>query len=172
MKTRVLLLVIAVFVAGNSFAQKNRKAKKAAKKELSVANEKDLVGDILASKEFEFVAHVVYPLGKPSRNLGGENYNVIFTEDQIDSTLPYYGTVKGGSFGAAAGKGMNFKGKPTKYRVKETKKGYTVSADVYGSSDDYSLILKVEKSGRAKLTVSSRYRQSHTYQGEIVKSQL
>lgn len=170
MKIR-LLLFAALLIAGNSFAQKGKKSnKKQAQKELSAQSSRDVIGEILETKEFDFLAHVIYPLGMPSRNLGGENYSVSFSKDEIVSVLPYYGSVKSGAFGAGATEGLNFKGKPTKFNIRETKKGYTVHVEVNSPRDDYTLILKVERTGHAKLTVSSRSKQSTTFQGEVLKS--
>lgn len=170
MNIRVLFLVTVLLMTGNSFAQKSKKAKKADRKEASANESPDLVGRMLESKEFQFIAHVVYPLGQPSRNLGGENYSVKFSEDQIVSILPYYGTVKSGAFGAGATEGLNFKGKPTKFNIRETKKGYTVHVEVNSARDDYTYILKVEKTGHARLSVSSRFKQSTGFQGEVLQT--
>lgn len=170
MKIRVLFLAAVLLISGSSFAQKSKKSKKADKKEVaSNVSSEDVVGRMLESKDFTFLAHVVYPLGQSSRNLGGENYSVSFTEERINSILPYYGNVQSGAFGAGATEGLNFKGKITKFNIRETKKGYTVHVEANTSRDDYTFILKVEKTGHARLTVTSRFKQSTSFQGEVLQ---
>lgn len=165
MKKNVLLILAVLFVAGSSFAQKKAKQEKKAKSSTRVlAATQSKLESLLESKTFEFVANTVYPLGERARNLGGQNYSVLFSEDQIESILPYFGSVRT-AFGSS--EGMRFKGKPDKYTIEQKGKKYVVRADVSTSKDTYSIMLRVDKSGFGTLVIDSRNKQTISYKGLI-----
>lgn len=160
MKTRILFLFMTFCVAGMIHAQdtpvKNQKEK----------THSSSTSDLIASKHFEFIPHVVFPTGMPPKDISADNYSIRFDEDEIISGMPYFGTARGGSlFGKDTG--MRFRGKPEKFHSTTSNNKNNVTVKVKTSKDSFTLSLEVSESGLAVLTISSSNRQSISYQGEL-----
>jgi hypothetical protein len=121
---------------------------------------------LLTSKNFEFVANTVLPLGQPPKNLVGSDYSVTFSPEMIVSNMPYYGRAYRTLMGRD--KGMRFKGAPENFTVAAEDNNYKAHATVEDENDSYSILLTVEHSGIATLTISSNGRESIEYHGEVV----
>lgn len=161
MKTRVLLVLAAFFLVGNTFAQKKNVKKQSALKAQQQMEE------IVTSKNFEFVANTVLSMSMSPKDLVGNNYTMTFSPEKIVSALPYFGEARrGGLF--SKDKGMNFEGTPEDYEIKSDFKEHQVSAKVVTDSDTYEISMVIGSSGYATLTISSKNRDTITYRGEIV----
>lgn len=125
------------------------------------------IGNILNSKNFEFIANTVFPTTGSPKNLVGSGYSVTFSPEMIISNLPFYGRAYSG-MALSRDKGMRFQGKPEDFTVEKNKE-YQVSVSVKGESDTYSISISVSSSGFATLAISSNDRGVISYQGEIVK---
>ncbi|TRX37249.1 DUF4251 domain-containing protein [Flavobacterium sp. ZT3R18] len=166
MKTKniVLALFISFFVV-NGYAQE--KTKKQLKEEQKIEKQKQI--EILVnSKEFVFVARNASPLGFRTIDLTSNSNYLKFYPDLIKSEMPYFGKAYGG-IGYGGDGGLKFEGKPQDYTIEKTNKQYRIKAVVKGERDVYSLLLSVYFGGSATLSVSSNYRSTISYNGEISK---
>jgi hypothetical protein len=156
MKTKHhVLLVLLLFVVGLGFSQDRN------------TSDKENIGRLVSSEKFEFVATTVLPMGQAPKNLVGSGYSVVFSSEEIISNMPFYGR---GYSGMALGrdKGMRFKGKPEKYTIEQSKKGFEVNTVVKTDSDTFSISVSIGNSGYATLTISSNNRSTVSYQGEVI----
>lgn len=122
--------------------------------------------DSMMSRSFEFVAITVFPTGQSPKDLGGSNYSISFTPEEIISNLPFYGTGHGG-MALKRDKGMRFKGTPEFFTVEKTERGYEVKAKVSDENDSFSISLTISDSRYATLNISSNNRSSISYYGEV-----
>tara|TARA_B100001146_G_C16014356_1_gene362277 strand:+ start:55 stop:558 length:504 start_codon:yes stop_codon:yes gene_type:complete len=125
---------------------------------------------LMNSKNFEFIANTMFPLGQPPKNLVGSNYSITFSPEMMVSNMPFYGR----SFSNMAlgrDKGMRFKGKPEIFTVGKENNGYVVEAKVENENDIYTLFLKISESGFATLSIKTNDRQTTAYEGEVVSIQ-
>ena len=121
---------------------------------------------LMISKTFEFMAITAYPLSQSPKNLSGSNYSISFTPTEISSHLPFYGTGHGG-MALKRDKGFRFKGTPKDFIVKQTERGYEVSALVTDENDVFSISLSVSNSRTATLSISTNNRSSMSFFGEV-----
>ncbi len=162
MKTYSLLIVFSsFFLLGCSTAQMKKENIEARQEIVS-----DRIGDLLASQKFEFIANTMFPMGQPPKNLVGSDYSVTFSPEKIISDLPYYGVAYGG-MGVGRDKGMRFEGETDDFITTHSEKEYKVTAIVKAENDSFSITMEVSKSGYASLTISSRNRETISYQGEV-----
>jgi hypothetical protein len=98
------------------------------------------------------------------------NYSITFTPEMVTSNLPFYGRIYSGKV-LGRDKGMRFKGKPENFNIEKTKE-YQVNASVTGENDTYEISMSVSDSGYASLIVSTNNRETITYQGEVVQTQM
>jgi hypothetical protein len=166
MKTKniVLALFISFFVT-NGFAQE--KTKKQLKEEKKIEKQKQIEA-LVNSKEFVFVARNASPMGFKTIDLTTNTNYMKFYPDLIKSEMPYFGTAHGG-VGYGGDGGLKFEGKPQDYTMEKTNKQYKIKASVKGENDIYLLLLSVYFEGSATLSVSSNYRSTISYNGEISK---
>lgn len=161
MKKYILLPAILFCIAlGNVGAQNEALASK------KVSNtEQTKVDALLESKDFEFVANTVLPLGQPPKNLVGSDYSVTFSPEMIVGNMPYYGRAYRTLIGRD--KGMRFKGAPKNFSVDKKDKGFEINTTVEGENETYALLLTVSNSGFATLSITTNNRYTINYQGEI-----
>ncbi len=125
------------------------------------------LGNLLNSKNFEFIANTVFPTTGSPKNLVGSGYSVTFSPEMIISNLPFYGRAYSG-MALSRDKGMRFKGKPEDFTV-ENNNEYQINATVNGENDTYEISMSVGESGFATLAISSNDRGTISYQGEVVQ---
>lgn len=155
-----LLAVLFCFMIGQTNAQNET-----IKAQLASRTVQSDIQALLASKNFEFAANTMLPLGQPPKNLVGSDYSVTFSPEMIVSNMPYYGRAYSTIMGRD--KGMRFKGAPEIFTVSADGGAYGVQATVKNETDTFSISLVVEKSGFVTLGITTADRQSVTYQGEV-----
>lgn len=167
MKAQVFMVLSTFLLFGNAIAQKTgKKELKIVKKEMRAEAVQDKMDALIMSKEFEFIANIALPLGMAPKNLVGNNYSIRFTANEIVSDLPYFGTVRSGiTFGRD--KGMRFKGVPTNFEIEHPAKKYIVTAKVETDDGIFNISMIVSNSGYATLAISSRNKDTISYQGEV-----
>lgn len=161
MKTFGLILLSALLFFGNSTAQ-NKELKKEVNQEVVSLS----LGELVKSKNFEFVVNTAMPLGQPSINLVGNEYSVVFSAEKIVSDLPYFGVATRFA-GLERDKGMRFEGEPIDFKVVDLRNGYRVKATIKTDRDRFTLSLEIGNSGYATLTIDSKNRELISYQGEV-----
>lgn len=162
MKTSfILMLVVSTFLFCGNISAQIQKDKPANQVIVS-----DPVKTLLDSKNFEFLANTMLPMGQASKNLVGSEYSVRFSQEMIVSDLPFYGVAHRG-MGVGLDKGMRFQGRPTDFSVQDSEKGYQINASVKTDDDRFDISMHVSKSGYATLTIESKNRESISYDGEV-----
>lgn len=121
---------------------------------------------LMESRNFEFVANTMFPLGQPPKDLVGSGYSVSFSPEMIISNMPFYGR----AYGAASfkNKGMRFKGVPEVFTVENKANSFEVKLKVADGTESYTLSLNVDDGGRASLTIGNNHHGTISYQGEVV----
>src|SRR5690554_6788872 len=134
MKTYLLILSFTCLLFGNATAQKTLKESVKVEKKAISETQSNSIDQLMASKEFEFVANTAIPMHMASKSVVGDNYNMRFSTTEIVSALPYYGSVRSG---IAIGKdeGLRFSGDPLHYTITHSGKEYFVSAIVETEKD-------------------------------------
>ena len=145
------------------------------------------VDALINSKEFTFHAERANPSAADGYNiinnmpnagtrllqLDSGDYGVDILNDKVESTLPYFGRVFGGSgIGSQDNSGYRFTSKD--YTISETKnkKGnYVITIQPKDINYVRTMILEVFKNGRASLSIDSNQRQPISYDGFIAKKE-
>lgn len=167
MKRLVFFTLMTLMVFGSSYAQKrDKKKEKLTEIHRLDQQSEDKIATLLASKEFEFFAQTVFPMGMTPRDIGSDHHSVRFSEDEVVSDLPYFGTVRSG-VGFGRDKGLRFSGAPTDFKIEKSSKNYLIHTTIRTEKDSYKLSMAVAKSGYATLTISSRNKETISFQGEI-----
>lgn len=162
MKTRnILFAALFCFILGGVTAQD-----KTAKTQLPTKTDQSKMAILLNSKNFEFIANTMYPLGQPPKNLVGSSYSVTFSPEMIISNMPFYWRAYSAMI-SGKDKGMRFKGTPEDFTVSEMKKGYEVKVTVKNDNNTYTILLTVSESGFASLSINTNNRDTLNYQGEV-----
>lgn len=150
------LLLIAFITLHTSYAQ-------------SSANDdqkKDVIQNLVQSKNYNFVAQSVLPMSGRSINLTTV-YNLKVSGDTLVSDLPYFGRAYVAPLNPAEG-GIRFTSTDFNYTIKDRKKGgrdiMILPKDV---KDVRQMFLTVFENGQASLRVNSNNRQSISYNGYI-----
>jgi hypothetical protein len=154
------LIVVPLVLTGQE------KTNKELKEERKLEKQKQ-IDSLVNSRTFVFVGTKAYPQSGRSVNLTTSPNFVKFSPDLIDSDMPFFGRVySGAGYGGSDG-GLTFKGAPTEFTVKETKKGYQIDATVKGERDTYRLSLAVGSEGTCSLSIFCNNRSSMSYSGDI-----
>lgn len=169
MKTKnKITIYIFLFIVSFGFSQEKTKKQLKEERKIEVQRQVEI---IVNSKEFNFVAKSVSPLGHKTIFLNGNSDTVAFSPEMIKSALPYYGRVYSGSSYGGDG-GMNFEGVPIDYSLVKEKKYFLLKSSVKGSNDVYNLTLTIYFEGGASLMITCNNRSSITYDGEISKTAI
>ena len=157
----VLLLCLNVFLG---FSQE--KSRKQLRNERKIEKQKE-IEKLIQSKEFQFVA----------RNSNSNTFRMIdlttipnfikFKPDFIKSEMPFFGRGFSGLGYGGSDTGLKFEGKPEKFTVSKSKKGYQIDVDVKGQQDFFNISLLVYFEGTATLNIISNNRAPISYYGEI-----
>lgn len=160
-KTSLLLFLI---VSGLVFSQE--KTKKELKKEQAIAEQKK-VEELIATKQFQFVANRAFPMGYRSIDLITTPNYISFSPELIKSELPFFGRATGGiPYGGGEG-GMEFEGVSEGFKIEKTKKGHDLKVSVRGKNDTYKIQLTIFNDGGGSLVITSNNRSSISYLGFV-----
>ncbi|MES2239965.1 MAG: DUF4251 domain-containing protein [Bacteroidota bacterium] len=165
MKTyKIAVLCFLCFSFFTAFAQE--KTRKQLRAEQRLEKEKE-IEKLIDAKEFEFVA----------QNLNSQTFRFVdlttnpnfikFKPDFIKSEMPFFGRGYSGLAYGGTDTGLKFEGKPEKFTVKKSKKGYQIDVAVKGQQDFFNLTLLVSFDGSATLSITSNNRSSISYFGAI-----
>jgi hypothetical protein len=159
----LVILVLILLTETSAFSQE--KTKKELKAERKIEQQKQTEA-LVNSRIFVFIGRTAFPQGYKSVNLATNTNYVKFSPDLIDSYMPYYGKAYGG-IGYGGDSALKFEGKPEKFMVTKGKKNFQIDAEVKGKNDAYKLSLTVQFEGDASLSITSNFRSSISYNGEI-----
>jgi hypothetical protein len=166
MNSKISVLIV-VFLFLGCFANAQEKSKKELKEEKKLALQKE-VEMLVNTKEFVFIGQTAFPIGYKTVNLNVNSNYVKFYPDLIDCFMPYFGKNYGyGTGGNSTDVGMKFKGKPTNYTVKTTKKNHVIEATVEDSNDTYTINVHVGFDGASTLSILCTNRSNISYGGQI-----
>ena len=164
----LVIISILVFTVTISSAQeskkKSRQQKKAEKEQFLIEQTKELI----ESKTWEFDANHMLPSEGNSKNIATDNYSVVFENNKVYSSLPFYGRAYSISYGSAESP-MRFESNTENYNVKEGKnESYIVKFSAKNKSDKIDFSFYVGATGSATLNVISTNRAHITYYGDII----
>jgi hypothetical protein len=165
MKNHIFLVAaLFCFMFGSINAQD-----KTVKVALASNTEQTKIESLLNSKNFEFIANEVLPLGSAPKDLVGSDYSVSFKPEMVISYMPFYGRSYSAMATMGKDKGMRFEGVPENFSVEKNKNGFFVNTKVTVERDTFSISMTVSNSGYATLTINSNNRGTISYQGEVVR---
>lgn len=146
---RIVILLAVLFTGASGFAQKMDAA---------------AVAQLVASKNFRFVAQTVFPLGGSARNITGE-YELQVKPDSLVTFLPYFGRAYVATIPPEGG--INFTSTSFTYSVAKKKSGWNITIIPKDAKDVRQMNLNVSSSGYGNLQVTSANRQAISYAGYI-----
>ena len=133
------------------------------------AQEKDVtenIQDIIAKKQFTFLAETAVPSNFRSRPLSF-GYDMQVAPDSVISHLPYFGRAYSAPIDPSKG-GIQFTSTDFTYQVEEKDKGgWIVTILPKDYSDVQQMYLHVTESGYATLHVVSTFRQPISFHGQV-----
>lgn len=136
------------------------------KTEAQEKNVTENIQDIIAKKQFTFLAETAVPSNFRSRPLSF-GYDVQVAPDSVISHLPYFGRAYSAPIDPSKG-GIQFISTDFNYQVEEKEKGgwiVTILPEDY--SDVQQMYLHVTESGYATLHIVSTFRQPISFHGRI-----
>ncbi|HDZ06159.1 hypothetical protein LCGC14_0128720 [marine sediment metagenome] len=146
---------------------------------------------LVGSKNFIFTAKSANPMVTRSLNavansgliapgstisridLSGNNSYLKVLGDSVSANLPYYGERQfGGGYGSATG--VEFDGKPDNYlqEFNNDKQKYTISFQITGESDRYTIQMDVYPSKSSTVYVTMANRNAIQYDGSIKTNKI
>lgn len=142
------------------FIQESKKERK--------AREKLEMAQLIDSGRFKFIARSAHS------NLGDFNhlttgYELVFDDQQLKASLPYYGFAYSVPYGGSGGVNFDIKAENIKKEWNEKKKLYFIEAELSDSEDTYSVYLSASLTGYSSLKINFRDRQWIEYYGIIEK---
>ncbi len=176
-------LLLALFLFWSCGSSKNDMTDNT--KEIQLMQLKELV----SSGSFKFKAESAHPMQTYDvmritnallRNTGntsgrislmGSGDHITFKNDTVYAELAYFGERRMAFSTDPKDNGIRFEGKPENYVVKENtkKKILNIEFEVKSNTEQYDVIIRVYPSKRATVYISSLYRTSIRYDGEIIR---
>ena len=163
MKKSILFILILLTVAMGAMAQESRKERKLNREREKAAE----IEKLIETGDLRFLAQFALPMSGGSIHLTSE-YTLDIQGDQVTSWLPFYGRAYSVSYNTREG-GIKFSEKVDQVEWKKVKQGYRTLMEVKTKDDFYSLNLFVSHSGFGTLDVSSKNRQTISFNGIVVK---
>ncbi|MGL5111451.1 MAG: DUF4251 domain-containing protein [Flavobacterium sp.] len=163
-KCKSLFLMMLLLMSNYLFSQeKTKKELKLVKK----MEQQRKIDQLMASRNFQFVANRALPMGYSSIDLTTNPNYIHFSPRLIKSEMPFFGRATGAlPYGGGDG-GLQFEGVPTNFTLEKGKKGYELNAGVRGKNDTYKIQLTVYADGGATLMIKSNSRASISYLGAV-----
>lgn len=138
----------------------------AVKADAQEKNVTENIKDIIAKKQFTFLAETAVPSNFRSRPLSF-GYDLQVAPDSIISHLPYFGRAYSAPLDPSKG-GIQFISTDFKYQVEEKDKGgWVVTILPKDFNDVQQMYLHVTENGYATLQVVSTFRQPISFHGRI-----
>lgn len=165
MKTKIVIALF--FVTMNlTIGYAQDKSRKEIRKERQDKNVKR-IDSLINTKAFVFVGKTAMSQDFPNVDITTNRNYLSFKLDTIKSEMPFFGRAFGNVGYGGNDSGMHFEGKPKKYAIDKTTKGYVIKAVVRGINDEFKLYMTVSFEGYANLIINSNNRSSISYYGEI-----
>lgn len=165
------LTVIILMLAGVSmiYAQDNQMTRKE-KKEAREAERIVMTKALVTSGEWQFDATHMTPLSGRGRSLTSP-YRVKVKNDEIDSSLPYFGRAYRAEYGNTSSP-LSFRGKISDLTVGDWKKGgWIISFTTVNGNDRLDYTFHVTETGSATLMVNSTNRQPISFNGDLTETE-
>ena len=158
-----LTLILLLSACGVSSSTGNDR--KSAKEEKKIAGFEE-VATLIESGEFLYSVRSVSPSGGKTIQITSD-YNLQASEGIYSASLPYFGRAYTAPYGG--GGGIEFKGEPENLQMErnESKYNITVSFEIEGENDRYTVHLKVTSGGYGTMVINSRNRASISYYGQV-----
>jgi len=123
------------------------------------------IKDAVAAKNFIFTPQTMLPTSGPSKQVGGQGYQLRISGDSLVSYLPYIGRAYSAPMNNNGG--LNFTSTKFDYVVTDRKKGgWEVSIKPKDISDFREFALTVFENGSASLRAISNNRQPISFDGD------
>ena len=165
MKTyKMAVLCFLCFSFFTGFAQE--KTRKQLRAEQKLVKQKE-IEKLIEAKEFEFVAQNSNSQMFRFIDLTTNQNFIKFKPDFIKSEMPFFGRGFSGLGYGSSDTGLKFEGKPEKFTVEKSKKGYVIEVKVKGQQDFFDLTLLVSFEGNTTLSIISNNRSPINYFGAI-----
>lgn len=126
------------------------------------------VGVLISSQNYVFKAEFATPMGGRQILITGP-YDLQVTKESVVSNLPFFGVSQRPPMGSEES-GIKFTSTDFTHLVQEKKNGWHIQIKPNDNREVRMLNLRVTASGRATLQVSSNYKQSISYSGQIIKA--
>jgi hypothetical protein len=153
MKNSKTWLIAAILLVGSFVANAHEKEPEEVKK-------------IVEAQNFVFVAQRVSPVGRPTRDITGSDYDVTVTKAKIISYLPYFGKAYVAPTDPTQG-GIQFTSSKFEYTKNKDNKGWSITIKPKDAPDVQQLYLTIFDNARATLQVVSTNRQNISFDGYI-----
>lgn len=122
---------------------------------------------MLFYRSYQFKAITVLPMSGKEKNVGGDNYTLKITKDQVLADLPYFGKSTTAPIGSTD-VGMKFSSKDFSYESNElTKQREQITIKPKDVSDISEIYMIVYPDASADLRITSLSRQAISYHGKI-----
>jgi len=130
-----------------------------------------LVKQMVESSNFTFDAKIAYPMGHGAIHLSYMSYLKV-SKDTVESYLPYFGRVYTAPIDLTEN-GIKFKSTDFKYSVENGKEPghWIVTIKTADLNRNIHLFLDVWENGTAQLSVNDPYKQTISFNGDIVESE-
>jgi hypothetical protein len=162
-KTAILFFFCFNILIG--FSQE--KTRKQLRNEKKIEKQRE-IEQLINSKEFQFVA----------RNANSQTFRMVdlttnpnfikFKADFIKSDMPFFGRGYSGLAYGGSDAGLKFEGKPERFTIKKSKKGYQIDVSVKEKQDFFDISLSISTEGSTTVSINSNNRAPISYYGEIM----
>jgi hypothetical protein len=126
------------------------------------------VEGLINSQNYMFKADFATPMGGRQILITGP-YDLRITKESVVANLPYFGVSQRAPMGSDES-GIKFSSTDFTHVVQPKKNGWQIQIKPNDNREVRMLNLRVTTSGRATLQVSSNYKQSISYSGQIIKA--
>lgn len=123
---------------------------------------------LISSQNYVFKAEFATPMGGRQILITGP-YHLRITKESVIANLPYFGVSQRAPMGADES-GIKFTSTEFTHQIQSKKNGWQIQIKPNDNREVRMLNIRVTSSGRATLQVSSNYKQSISYSGQIVKA--
>jgi hypothetical protein len=155
-----------LLLTASAFAQTSKEDKRKAEEEQRAARQA-LLKTVVDSRLYSFFAETANALNGDIHQLGTPYSFVRINQDSMEVDLPYWGNAHAAMLGNTDG-GIRFRSVVTSYTVKTRKKGgWFISIVPKDNRTADKMDLDIDMDGYAILQVTSKFRESISYRGEM-----
>ncbi|OIQ28492.1 MAG: hypothetical protein BM564_08805 [Bacteroidetes bacterium MedPE-SWsnd-G2] len=157
-------LILLSITIGNA----QTKAEKKAEKELLTTQEFKNILKVVKSKSYEFEGEWATTQGGRRVNIFNNTNSLKMDGSHSKADLPFFGVVTGGGYNLSPG--IEFDDDISDYSMSINQKKHRINIKykVRSKAELYHVNITVFHSGRASVNINSTYRNTMTYDGEII----